>query len=164
MGRSVFVKCDHCGVYIYSIQTLSLKFFVTALIVCWGSFHLRLQPDIAVQEQTPSQEVHKYIVKLVLGFLCIVWGHEYRRFAWCKESEVVLAFKVAEFQIALDMAYWLVGNKPAAWPVLFWDEWKNTRDRMEADTNTVFKLNRSNLLHVLETLLNECAWYIHCTD
>jgi hypothetical protein len=31
-----------------------------------------------------------------------------------RNSEVLLAFKVAEFQIALGMACWLVGNKPPA--------------------------------------------------
>lgn len=165
MGRTVFVKCDYSGIYIYSIQTLQFE------VLChWTHCVLRFVPFTFTARfccpRTPSQEVHKYIVKLVLGFLRFVWGHEYRRFAWCKESEVVLVFKVAEIQIALGIAYWLVGNKPPAWPILFWDEWKNTRNRMEAETNTVFKMNRRNLLLVLQALLNDCAWHIrvNCTD
>jgi hypothetical protein len=64
--------------------------------------------------KTPSPEVHKYIVKPVLGFyiLCEVMNTEGSPDA--RNSEVLLAFKVAEFQIALGMACWLVGNKPPA--------------------------------------------------
>jgi len=163
VGRTVFVKCGYSGIYISSIQTLCFEVLCRCTHCMLRFVPLTFTARLCCPS-APTQEVHKYIAKLVLGFLYFVWGHECRRFAWCKESEVVLAFKVAEFQIALGMAYWLVGNNPQAWPILFWDEWKNTRNRMEAETNNVFKLNRRNLFLVLEALLNDCAWRIHCTD